>query len=182
MRIPLFLSSLLLAVSIALPAAGARGFQSVKQIRANVDNRILMLCYGDTSSLGMETDKNAFTVKCVNQLIVQGGKKGEFVRAEFLLPMEPNTQAANAALDPIFEVVHAIVRDESDRVYSMEALGKMVQEPVAKTITGNLTLNRQYYTLGELKIESVYCMDGTGRFKGKSLTLILTPAKGKAGK
>ena len=173
----------LLASGTALFAApAARGFQSLKQIRANVENRILTLCYGDTSSLGMETDKNAFTIKCINQLTVHGGARGEFVRAEFMLPMEPNTQAANAALEPIFEVIHAIVRDESDRVYSMDALAKMVQEPVSKTITGNLTLNKQYYILGELKIESIYCMDGTGKFKSKSLTLIITSAKGKLGR
>jgi hypothetical protein len=38
-------------------------------------------------------------------------------------------------------------------------------------------LNKRAYTLGELKITSIYCMDGTGRFKTKTLTLIIEPRK-----
>jgi hypothetical protein len=177
-KLPLVFSAILLVFAAAHPAGrAARGFFSVKQIRANVDNRILSLCYGDTASLGTETDKNAFTVKCANRLDVRGDNKGRFVQAKFVVPMEPNTQSANAALEIVFDLVHSIVRDETDQVYSMDAVGKIIQEPIAKTITGNLMLNKQYYTIGELKITSVYCMDGTAGFRSKSLTLIISPAK-----
>ena len=168
----------LLCAAVA-QAAGTRGFRSFKDIHARANDKILYLCYGDTGNLSTETGAAEFALKCSNTLRVWGDKKGAFVKAEFLMPLEPVTEEANTAIPCVYEFIHVLVRDESDNIYSQEALSKMIAEPMQETITKNLYLSEKKYTLGELKITSRYCMDSVGKNRGRMLTLTVLPNKKK---